>query len=186
MFFFLKLVCRFKNTLHLSGSSLLGATTVGGWTTTPKSANYHHSPRSAISARASTTWLPTAQSKHNSRHRALRENRRPWEETWRSTAMRHWLPRPLNKPEAGQHRCQESTEANETALMEGWDTQSPSTRWSCIWNYLRLKNADEECCWIYNFFSLFVFIWCDTQEYRRIIALRTLSKYMNHCCFLKG
>ena len=57
--------------------ALVGATTAEAWTTTPKSASYHPSPRSAISARASTTWLPTVQSKHNSPRRVLRENRPP-------------------------------------------------------------------------------------------------------------
>lgn len=66
-------------------SALVDATTAEAWTTTPKSASYHPSPRSAISARASTTWLPTAQSKHSSPHWGLRENHPPRKETRRST-----------------------------------------------------------------------------------------------------
>lgn len=161
-------------------STLVGATTAEDWTTTPRNANYHPSPRSAISARASTTWLPTAQSKHNSPHQVLRENRPPRKETRRSTATRHRLPRPLIKREIGQHWRRGSTEANHTALMGRWDTRAPSSYWSCFWNYLRLKKiAYEECCWS---FFLFVFIWCNTQEYCCIIALRTLFKCLNHCC----
>lgn len=76
---------------------IVGATTAEAWTTMPKSASYHPSQRSAISARALTTWLPTAQSKHNSPRQDLRENRPPWKETRRSTATRHRLPRPPTK-----------------------------------------------------------------------------------------
>lgn len=36
-----------------------------------------------------------------------------------------------------------------------------------------------------GFFFLFV-IWCNTQEYCCIIALRTLSNCLNHCCSLRG
>lgn len=43
------------------------------------------------------------------------------------------------------------------------------------------KNAHEE----EGFFFLFV-IWCNTQEYCCIIALRTLSNCLNHCCSLRG
>lgn len=85
-------------------SAHIGATTVQAWTTTPKSASYHPSPRSAIFARASTTWSPTVQSKHNSPHQVLRENRPPLKEMRRrSTASRHHLPRPLIKQGIGQH-----------------------------------------------------------------------------------
>lgn len=125
-------------------STRVGATTVEAWTTMPRNANYHPSQRSAISARASTTWLPTAQSKHNSPHQVLRENRPPRKETRRSTATRHRLPRPLIKREIGQHWRRGSTEANHTALMERWDTRAPSSRWSCFGNYLRLK---KNCSW---------------------------------------
>lgn len=102
----------------------------------PKSVSYLPSQRSATSAKALTTWLPAAQSKHNSLHRVLRENCSPPKKTRRSTASRHHLPRPLIK-----HRIRlwGSTEANQTALMEWRETQSPSTCWSCFWNYLRLK-----------------------------------------------
>lgn len=41
------------------------------------------------------------------------------------------------------------------------------------------KISHEECCW--NFLLSLFFIWCNTQEYCCIIALRTLSKCMNHC-----
>lgn len=120
-------------------SALLDATTAEAWTTTPKSASYHPSPRSAISARASTTWLPAAQSKHSSPHRVLRENRPPRKETRRSTVTWHRLARALIKQEIGKHRCRGSTEANQTALMERREIRSPSTCWSCFWNYLRFK-----------------------------------------------
>lgn len=73
--------------------SCSGATTAEVWTTTPKSASCRLSPRSAISARASITWSPAAQSKHNSPRRALRENRLPWKETREVTATRRRLPR---------------------------------------------------------------------------------------------
>lgn len=92
----------YQNTLYLAKSSpsvLTGATTAEAWTTTPKSASCHLSPKSAISARASTTWLPTAQSKHNSPRRALRENRLPRKEMRRSTATRCRRPRPQSKPD---------------------------------------------------------------------------------------
>lgn len=155
---------------------------MGAWTTMPKSASYHHNPRSATSARASTTWLPLAQSKHNSPHQVLRENRLPWKETRRSTATRHHLQTPLIKQVIGQHWHRGSTEANQTALTERRNVWSPFSCCSCFWNYLRLKkNTHEECCWSFLFF-----IWCNTQEYCWIIALRTLSKYLNHCCCLKG
>lgn len=78
----------------------------------PKSASYRPSPRSAISARASTTWLPTAQSKHSSPHRVPREKPPPWKGTRRSTTSRRRLPRPLNKRgigaplKPGKHRGQ--------------------------------------------------------------------------------
>lgn len=157
-------------------SALLDATTAEALTTTPKSASYHPSPRSAISARASTTWLPAAQSKHSSPHRVLRENRPPRKETRWSTVTWHRLARALIKQEIGKHRCRGSTEANQTALMERREIRSPSTCWSCFWNYLRLKKIAHE-----EVFFLFV-IWCNTQEYCCIIALRTLSNCLNHCC----
>lgn len=153
-------------------SALVGATTVEALTTMPKSASYHPSPRSAISARALTTWLPTAQSKHNSPHQVLRENRPPRKETKRSTATRHRPRRPQIKRGTGQHWRRGSTEANQTALMERWDTRIPSTCQGCFWNYLRLKEMLMKN--VAKLF-LFVFSWCNTQEYCYIIALRSLS-----------
>lgn len=119
--------------------SLPGATTAEAWTTTPKSASYRPSPRSAISARALTTWLPAAQSKHSSPRRVLRENHPPQKETWRNTATWRRLLRALIKTGNGETEMPGSTEANQTALMERWVIWSPSFCWSCFWNYLRLK-----------------------------------------------
>lgn len=82
--------------------SLPGATTAEAWTTTPKSASYRPSPRSAISARALTTWLPAAQSKHSSPRRVLRENHPPQKETWRNTATWRRLLRALIKTGNGE------------------------------------------------------------------------------------
>lgn len=124
-------------------SVLIGATTAEAWTTMPKNATCHPSPRSVISARALTTWLPTAQSKHNSPHQVLRENRPPWKETRRSTATRHHLLRPPIKRVIVQHWCWGSTEANQSALMEGWDTLSPSPVEAAFGTTSGLKN----CSW---------------------------------------
>ena len=54
-------------------SSVLDVTTVEDLTIMPKNASCPLSLKSAISARAPPTWWPTAQSKHSSPPRALRE-----------------------------------------------------------------------------------------------------------------
>lgn len=131
--------CSKYNTCPYSMFSCLGATTVEAWTTMPKNVSYHPSPRSAISARASTTWSPTAQSKHSSPRRILRENPRPWKGTRRSTATQPRLLRPLIEQGNVQQGSRGSTEANQTALLERWTHKFPFTRWSCFWNYLRLN-----------------------------------------------
>lgn len=78
------------------------ATTAAAWTTTPKSASCLRSLRSAISARALTTWLPAAQSKHSSPRRVLRESRLPPEETKKSMATRRRLATALIRRETGK------------------------------------------------------------------------------------
>lgn len=127
-------------------SALVGATTAEAWTTMPKSATYHHSPRSAISARASTTWLPTAQSKHSSPHRGLRENHPPQKETRRSTVTWRYPTWALNKKKLGpgKHRGQSNCFDGEMGH------RAPPIHWSCFWNYLRFK---KKCSWRIVFLS---------------------------------
>lgn len=149
----------------------LGATTVEVWTTMPKSVSCHLSPRSAISARASITWSPAAQSKHNSPHQALRENRLPWKETREVTATRHRLPRRQIKLKVGPRW---STEANQIASTARKDTRFLPSCWSCFWIYLRLK---KKYSW-----RMFFSNWCNTQEDFCTIALAKLARWTNHCC----
>lgn len=97
------------------------ATTAAAWTTTPKSASCLRSLRSAISARALTTWLPAAQSKHSSPRRVLRESRLPPEETKKSMATRRRLATALIRRETGKVGTPGEAEANQTALVETWE-----------------------------------------------------------------
>lgn len=160
-------------------SALVDATTAEAWTTTPKSASYHPSPRSAISARASTTWLPTAQSKHSSPLWGLRENHPPRKETRRSTVTwRHptWalIKKKLGTIDAG--------EAQRPIKLLWWrdgtsDPHPPIEAAFGTTSGLKKKMLMKNC---------FFVIWCNTQEYCCIIALRRFSNCLTHCCSLKG
>lgn len=119
------------------------ATTAVAWTTTPKSASCLHSQKSVISARALTTWLQAAQSKHNSPRRVLRESRLPPEET-KSIATRRRRATALIRRETGL--IESSWEAQRLIKLLRWrdgKIRSLSSCWSCFWNYLRLKKKDE-------------------------------------------
>lgn len=71
------------------------ASTVEGQIIMPKNANYHLSLKSAIFAKASPTWWPTVQSKHNSCHQDLRGNQQPQQEKMMTWATPPYLPRAL-------------------------------------------------------------------------------------------
>lgn len=103
-------------TIH---HSLVDVTTAETWTTMPKSASYHPSPKNVIFVRASTTWLPAAQLNHNNHHQLLRENSILWKEMKESTVSWQWLTIAPIKQEIRKHSCRESTKANQTALIVG-------------------------------------------------------------------
>lgn len=144
----------------------LDAITVGAWTTMPKNASCHRSPRSAISARASTTWLPAAQSKHSSRRRVLRESRLHPKETKRSTVTRRRLARALIKREVGK-----LGEAQRLIKLLWWREGKYRYLPAPSRLLLELPQVKTFCSWRILIFFLFV-IWCNTQEYCCIIALK--------------
>lgn len=153
------------------------ATTAAAWTTTPKSASCLRSLRSAISARALTTWLPAAQSKHSSPRRVLRESRLPPEETKKSMATRRRLATAPIRRETGKVGTPGEAEANQTASMERWEITIPVHPSRLLLELPQVKTFF--CCFFFllmkKFFVCLFVIWCNTQEYCCIIALRTLS-----------
>lgn len=134
------------------------ATTAAAWTTTPKSASCLRSLRSAISARALTTWLPAAQSKHNSPRRVLRESRLPPEETKKSMATRRRLATALIRRETGKVGTPGEAEANQTASMERWEITIPVHPSRLLLELPQVKTV--LCCFVFfaheEVFCLFV------------------------------
>lgn len=162
---------------------LADATTAVGWTTTPKSASCLRSQRSAISARALTTWLPAAQSKHSSPRRVLRESLLPPEETKRSIATRRRLATALIRRETGMIGSRgEAQRLMKLLWLRNGKIRAPSFRLKLLLELPQVKKKEEEedvfCCCFCSRRSCCVclsVIWCNTQEYCCIIALRTLS-----------